>query len=88
MSHEIVKNYTINDLRYLMRRLRDPQTGCPWDLKQTLQTITSHTIEEVYEPFLIQEGYIQRTARGREATHLAYSHLGRISHKPGGNTLF
>ena len=49
MSDEIVKNYTINDLRYLMRRLRDPQTGCPWDLKQTLQTITSHTIEEVYE---------------------------------------
>ena len=44
MSDEIVKNYTINDLRYLMRRLRDPQTGCPWDLKQTLQTITSHTI--------------------------------------------
>jgi Holliday junction DNA helicase RuvB len=48
----------------------------------------SGTIEEVYEPFLIQEGYIQRTARGREATHLAYHHLGRISHKPGGNTLF
>ncbi len=36
------------------------------------------TIEEVYEPFLIQEGYIQRTARGREATHLAYEHLGKI----------
>lgn len=36
------------------------------------------TIEEVYEPFLIQEGYIQRTARGREATALAYEHLGKI----------
>jgi len=36
------------------------------------------TIEEVYEPFLIQEGYIQRTARGREATSLAYEHLGKI----------
>lgn len=35
------------------------------------------TIEEVYEPFLIQEGYIQRTPRGREATQLAYSHLGK-----------
>jgi Holliday junction DNA helicase RuvB len=33
------------------------------------------TIEEVYEPFLIQEGYIKRTARGREATELAYKHL-------------
>lgn len=48
----------------------------------------SGTIEEVYEPFLIQEGYIQRTARGREATHLAYRHLNRIPHKQGGNTLF
>ncbi len=34
------------------------------------------TIEEVYEPFLIQEGYIKRTARGRETTALAYKHLG------------
>jgi holliday junction DNA helicase RuvB len=35
------------------------------------------TIEEVYEPFLIQEGYIMRTPRGREATDLAYKHLGK-----------
>lgn len=35
------------------------------------------TIEEVYEPFLIQEGYIMRTPRGREVTDLAYKHLGR-----------
>lgn len=35
------------------------------------------TIEEVYEPFLIQEGYIMRTPRGREATDKAYHHLGR-----------
>ena len=34
------------------------------------------TIEEVHEPFLIMEGYIQRTPRGREATHKAYQHLG------------
>ncbi|MCP4456740.1 MAG: Holliday junction branch migration DNA helicase RuvB [Cytophagales bacterium] len=38
----------------------------------------SETIEEVYEPFLIQEGYIKRTSRGREATELAYKHLGEI----------
>ena len=36
------------------------------------------TIEEVYEPFLIQEGYLMRTPRGREATENAYKHLGRI----------
>ena len=34
------------------------------------------TLEEVYEPFLIKEGFIIRTPRGREATELAYSHLG------------
>ncbi|WP_161890073.1 Holliday junction branch migration DNA helicase RuvB [Pontibacter russatus] len=38
----------------------------------------AETIEEVYEPFLIQEGYIKRTARGREATEAAYRHLGKI----------
>jgi Holliday junction DNA helicase RuvB len=38
----------------------------------------SGTIEEVYEPFLIQEGYLMRTPRGREVTELAYRHLGRI----------
>ena len=36
------------------------------------------TVEEVYEPYLIQEGYIQRTPRGREATMLAYQHLGKF----------
>lgn len=35
------------------------------------------TLEEVYEPFLIKEGFLKRTPRGREATHLAYTHLGR-----------
>jgi Holliday junction DNA helicase RuvB len=35
------------------------------------------TIEEVYEPFLIKEGFLKRTPRGREATELAYKHLGK-----------
>jgi Holliday junction DNA helicase RuvB len=39
---------------------------------------SSETIEEVYEPFLIQEGFIMRTPRGREVTEKAYTHLGRI----------
>lgn len=41
------------------------------------------TIEEVYEPFLIKEGFIKRTPRGREVTELAYSHLGKsiLKHK-------
>jgi Holliday junction DNA helicase RuvB len=36
----------------------------------------STTLEDVYEPFLVQEGFVRRTARGREATRLAYDHLG------------
>jgi Holliday junction DNA helicase RuvB len=43
------------------------------------------TIEEVYEPFLIQEGFIVRTPRGREVTEAAYKHLGKTRHpKQGG----
>jgi Holliday junction DNA helicase RuvB len=47
----------------------------------TISTAVSEdagTIEEVYEPFLIQEGYLMRTPRGREATELAYRHLGKL----------
>ncbi len=45
------------------------------------------TIEEVYEPFLIKEGFVKRTPRGREATELAYTHLG-LSRLPEENSLF
>jgi len=41
------------------------------------------TLEEVYEPFLIQEGFLVRTPRGREATEKAYRHLGKVPHKGG-----
>lgn len=43
------------------------------------------TLEEVYEPFLIQEGYIKQTSRGREATELAYKHLGKNPVSKTGN---
>lgn len=46
------------------------------------------TIEEVYEPFLIKEGFIKRTPRGREATELAYTHLGRTKIENDGLSLF
>jgi len=39
---------------------------------------STETIEEVYEPFLIQQGFIMRTPRGREVTEQAYKHLGKI----------
>ncbi|HDS1778606.1 TPA: nucleoside triphosphate pyrophosphohydrolase [Pseudomonas putida] len=41
--------YTLDDLLHLMARLRDPQDGCPWDLKQNYASIVPHTIEEAYE---------------------------------------
>lgn len=47
----------------------------------------SGTIEEVYEPFLIKEGFLQRTPRGREVTSLAYTHLG-ITKGPATGSLF
>ena len=46
-----------------------------------------NTIEEIYEPFLIQQGYLKRTKRGRQATHLAYEYLNRKL-KDTDNTLF
>jgi holliday junction DNA helicase RuvB len=46
------------------------------------------TLEEVYEPFLIQEGFIKRTPRGREATEKAYKHLGKKSPESGEHLLF
>ena len=45
----------------------------------------SGTIEEVYEPFLIQEGYLKRTPRGREATEMAYKHIGIRPFREGKN---
>ncbi|MEE3034451.1 MAG: Holliday junction branch migration DNA helicase RuvB [Bacteroidota bacterium] len=53
----------------------------------TLATALSEsveTIEEVYEPFLIQQGFIVRTPRGREVTDLAYKHLGILKNSQGG----
>ena len=40
--------YKMDDLIYLMERLRHPKHGCPWDLKQDYHTIISHTLEEAY----------------------------------------
>ena len=42
-------NAGIERLIEIMRRLRDPETGCPWDIEQTFETIAPYTIEEAYE---------------------------------------
>ena len=71
----------------ILSTLIDKFSGGPVGLT-TLSTAVSEnpeTIEEVYEPFLIQQGFIMRTPRGREATNLAYKHLNREkdSHQKG-----
>ena len=69
----------------ILSTIIDKFKGGPVGLK-TIATAVGEdegTIEEVYEPFLIQEGFLMRTARGREVTEFAYKHLGKI--KMGGN---
>lgn len=43
------QEYSISDLLEIMRKLRTPETGCPWDIEQTFETIAPYTIEEAYE---------------------------------------
>ncbi len=74
----------------ILSTIIDKFKGGPVGLK-TIATAVGEdegTIEEVYEPFLIQEGYIMRTSRGRECTESAFKHLGRINYNNKGNTLF
>jgi nucleoside triphosphate diphosphatase len=49
MAENTPRPYTIGDLLRVMARLRDPETGCPWDREQTFATIAPYTIEEAYE---------------------------------------
>ena len=49
MNEKAQPAYDIADLKRLMERLRDPETGCPWDLKQTYQSIAPFTLEECLE---------------------------------------
>lgn len=73
-------------LRTIIEKFRGGPVGIG-----TIATAVSEdagTIEEVYEPFLIQEGYLMRTPRGREVTELAYRHLGKIRNTGGQETLF
>ena len=71
---------------YIYRFLIDKFKGGPVGIT-TLATAVSEngeTLEEVYEPFLIQQGFIVRTPRGREVTERAYKHLGRIKNNQEG----
>ncbi len=73
----------------ILTTLIDKFKGGPAGINNIATAVSEEagTIEEVYEPFLIQEGYIMRTPRGREATEKAYKHLGRRKEADNG-TLF
>lgn len=64
----------------ILRTIIDKFSGGPVGITTIATAVgeDSGTIEEVYEPFLIKEGFIKRTPRGREVTELAYTHLGKI----------
>jgi holliday junction DNA helicase RuvB len=64
----------------ILNTIIDKFKGGPVGLSTLATAVSesSETIEEVYEPFLIQEGFIMRTPRGREVTEKAYKHLGKV----------
>ena len=65
----------------ILNTIIDKFKGGPVGLSTLATAVSesSETVEEVYEPFLIQEGFIMRTPRGREVTDKAYKHLGKIN---------
>ena len=75
-----IDKYGLDDMdNRILSTIIDKFKGGPIGLT-TISTAVGEdagTIEEVYEPFLIKEGFLKRTPRGREATELAYNHLGR-----------
>ncbi len=75
-----VDEYGLDDMdKDILLSIIDKFNGGPVGLNTLAVAVNEDpgTIEEVYEPFLIQQGFIQRTPRGREATLLAYKHFGR-----------
>ncbi len=69
--------------RRLLRAIAEKFGGGPVGLETLAAAVSeeAETIEDVYEPFLLQEGYLKRTQRGRVATERAYSHLGLVPPK-------
>jgi Holliday junction DNA helicase RuvB len=65
--------------RTILLAILDKFRGGPVGIESLAAAVNEEkgTLEDVYEPFLIQSGYVERTARGRQATRLAYEHFGR-----------
>ena len=95
-----ISQYALNELNVdengldemdnrILSAIIDKFKGGPVGLSTIATAVSeqSGTIEEVYEPYLIQEGYLMRTTRGRTATDKAFKHLGRLK-SPDQDTLF
>jgi Holliday junction DNA helicase RuvB len=90
ISDEVINNWVIDDRglddldKKILTTIIDVYNGGPVGLNSIAVSVGEEpgTVEEVYEPFLIQEGFIRRTPRGREVTDIAYRHLG-LSKKKG-----
>jgi holliday junction DNA helicase RuvB len=76
--------------RMILLTIIDKFGGGPVGLDTIAAAISeeSDTIEDVYEPFLIQNGFLNRTPRGRVATPAAYRHFGRVAPEPPQGRLF
>jgi holliday junction DNA helicase RuvB len=86
-----VDEYGLDDMdNRILHTIIDKFKGGPVGINTIATAVGEEpgTLEEVYEPFLIQEGFLQRTARGREVTAKAYTHLGKIKTLGDSNTLF
>jgi len=89
VAGECLNNYEIDDRgldeldKKILTTIIETYNGGPVGLNAIAVSVgeESGTIEDVYEPFLVQEGFIRRTSRGREATDLAYKHMGLSSKK-------
>jgi len=77
----LTEKASIQKLRWIMTQLRDPITGCPWDLKQDFASITSHTLEEAYEVVdaIEQKDFVELEKELGDLLFqvIFYSHLGQ-----------
>jgi Holliday junction DNA helicase RuvB len=89
IADECLNNWEIDDRglddldKKILMTIIDTYDGGPVGLNSIAVSIGEEpgTVEEVYEPFLIQEGFVRRTPRGREVTDIAYEHLGIVKKK-------
>ncbi len=86
-----VDEYGLDEMdKRILQTIIEKYSGGPVGLNTLAVAVgeESGTIEEVYEPYLIQEGFLKRTPRGREATSVAYEHFGAVKKSREQDTLF